>query len=122
MNKVPIVIVSMFALILGGCAGYGTSQDTVQTSDPDAKKISMSSGGFFFSPENLTLVKDEPVKITFDNSGTHNFTIDELGVSVSLRGGSPTVEFTPAKSGTFEYYCNLSGHREKGMHGSLTVE
>lgn len=89
---------------------------------PSVKEISMVSGNVFFNPKTLTLAKDQPVKITFSNNGTHTFTIDELGVNVSLRGSSPTVEFTPIQTGSFQYYCAVPGHREGGMFGSLTVE
>lgn len=84
--------------------------------------IEMVSGNFFFTPKNLSLKKGEAVTIRFQNSGVHTFTIDELGVNIPLRGSSPVAEFTPEKSGTFEYYCAVPGHREGGMFGSLTVE
>jgi len=87
-----------------------------------AKEISMVSGNVFFNPKNLTLTKGQPVKITFSNTGTHTFTVDELGVDQSFRGSTATVEFTPTKRGTFEYYCKIPGHKEGGMFGSLTVE
>lgn len=86
------------------------------------KEVSMTSGNTFFNPKDITLAKGEPVKITFQNTGRHTFTIDELGVNASLSGSSPTVEFTPTKAGAFEYYCAVPGHREGGMLGSLTVE
>ncbi len=87
-----------------------------------AEEISMVSGNLFFDPKGLTLTKDQPVKITFSNNGFHTFTIDELGVDQSLRGSTATVEFIPTKTGTFEYYCTVPGHKEGGMFGSLTVE
>jgi len=89
---------------------------------PSTKELSMTSGNLFFSPKNLSVSKGEAVKITFSNSGFHTFTIDELGVNQSLSGSTATVEFTPTKSGTFEYYCTVPGHKEGGMLGSLTVE
>jgi len=85
------------------------------------QEISMESGNLFFSPGKLTLTKGQPVKITFQNSGLHTFTIDELGVNVALTGNSGVVEFVPTKTGVFEYYCAVPGHREGGMLGSLTV-
>lgn len=97
-------------------------KETIVAPQGETMELHMVSGGFFFSPENLTLAKDQPVNITLQNSGAHTFTIDELGVNVPLRGSSATVEFTPTKSGTFEYYCAVPGHRESGMFGSLTVE
>jgi len=89
---------------------------------PSVKEISMVSGNLFFTPKDLTLTKDQPVKITFQNTGTHTFTISELGINVSLRGSSAIVEFTPTQSGTFDYYCAVPGHREGGMFGSLKIE
>lgn len=86
-----------------------------------AKEISITSSNFSFSPNNITLTQGQAVKITFQNSGTHTFTIDELGVDRSITGSSTTIEFTPTKSGTFEYYCAIPGHKEQGMLGNLTV-
>ena len=86
------------------------------------KGINITSGNLFFSPKTITVAKDQPVVINLQNTGTHTFTIKELGVNVPLSGNSPVVEFTPTESGTFEYYCAVPGHREGGMFGSLKVE
>jgi len=89
---------------------------------PSVGEVSMVSGNLFFNPKTLTLAKNQPVKITFQNTGSHTFTIDELGVNIPLRGNTAVVEFTPTKSGSFEYYCAIPGHREGGMFGSVVVE
>lgn len=94
------------------------NQETTQS----AKEINMVSGNLFFSPDELILTKDQPVKIVFQNSGSHTFTIDQLGVDVRLQGSQEVVEFTPSQSGTFEYYCAVPGHWEGGMFGTLIVE
>ncbi|HED38523.1 MAG TPA: hypothetical protein ENI76_09825 [Ignavibacteria bacterium] len=103
----------------------GTEQATPvlisENSETTVQEINMVTGGFFFSPNKLTLKKDQPVKINVENSGVHTFTIDELGVDVPLTGPSGVVEFTPTKSGTFEYYCAIPGHKERGQIGSVTV-
>ncbi len=85
------------------------------------RTINMVSGNFFFSPNNMKLVKGEKVKINFQNTGIHTFTIDELGVNVRLTGRSGQVEFTPNKAGKFRYYCAIPGHAEAGMIGGLEV-
>ncbi len=85
-------------------------------------EISMFSDNFSFAPNKLILAKDQPVKITIQNTGFHTFTIDELGIDVPLRNGAEIVEFTPTQSGVFEYYCAVPGHRELGQVGLLTVE
>lgn len=99
-----------------------TPDETEEPVEALVREINMVSGNLFFSPKTLTLAKDQPVKITFQNTGTHTFTIKEMGVDVPISGSSATAEFIPAISGTFEYYCAVSGHRERGMFGSLTVE
>lgn len=86
------------------------------------REINMVSGNLFFTPTNLTLVENQPVRITFQNTGTHTFTINELGVNFTISGSSGVAEFTPSTSGTFEYYCAVPGHRQGGMFGTLTVE
>ncbi len=37
-------------------------------------------------------------------------------------GGTTTVDFTPTKAGTYSFACNLPGHKEAGMVGTLTVQ
>lgn len=134
MNKTTLTIAIVAVAVIGGAVlfrgGYQAPQETNTQPQPSpkeavlpsaAKEINMTSGNFFFSPAGLNLTKGQPVKITFKNSGFHTFTIDELGVDVQLSGDTASVEFTPAKSGSFEYYCAVPGHRESGMLGSLTV-
>jgi len=149
MNKTILIGVGVLVVVIGGyfllSGGYQAPEANLQQQPQltvpvpgfedvpetivalkgetsSAKEISMVSGNLFFNPESITLTKDQPVIIAFQNAGTHTFTIDELNVNIPLRGSSPTVEFTPIKSGTFEYYCSVPGHREGGMIGSLKVE
>ena len=85
------------------------------------REITIESGFPYFRPATLTLKKGEPVRLTINNTGTHTFTIDELGVNATLTNGTQVVEFTPDKVGTFAYYCAVAGHRLAGQVGTLTV-
>ncbi len=98
------------------------SQGTAASSPPAGQEFRMVSGNFFFKPQKMTLARGKSVKITFQNTGIHTFTVDELGVDIPLRGSTAVAEFTPSKAGTFVYYCKIPGHRERGMTGSLSVE
>ena len=85
--------------------------------------VSMSARSFSFSPTELKAKVGENIVLDIDAIGTHTFTIDELGVNVSLPLGQTTrVEFTPFQTGTFTYYCAIPGHRKAGQTGILTVE
>lgn len=116
--KQEIIILVVILIIIGGYFLF--KGDNLE--EPIAEGIIMESGNLFFNPRALKLTKDESVKITFQNFGTHTFTIDELGVDIPLLGTSETIEFTPNKAGSFEYYCAVPGHREGGMFGLLEVE
>jgi uncharacterized cupredoxin-like copper-binding protein len=51
----------------------------------------------------------------------HNFSIDELNINVDIAPGE-TVETTiDAPAGRYAFYCNVPGHIEAGMEGSLIV-
>lgn len=98
-----------------------TGSPTDVMGSPTVKEISMNSGNLFFKPNTLSLKMNQPVKITFKNAGVHTFTVDKLGVNLSLTGGSGSITFTPQQAGTFQYYCAIPGHKEGGMIGTLTV-
>ena len=51
----------------------------------------------------------------------HTFTIDKLDVDVRVPvGGARRVTFT-APAGTYTFYCAIPGHRQAGMHGTITI-
>jgi plastocyanin len=87
--------------------------------------IDVEGGAFYFKPNTITVKKGQKVKINFTSKDmVHNFVVDELAVkSPTVKGGTnATFEFTPDKTGTFEYYCSIGQHRAKGMVGKITVE
>ncbi len=90
------------------------------------KEITVEGFEFKFAPATLTFKKGETVKLTLKNTGKmpHDFVIDELGVKTKVINGgeTDTVEFTPDKAGSFEYYCSVGKHRAMGMKGTVTVE
>lgn len=93
-------------------------------SDGEETTIQVEGGGFYFKPNEIRVKKGERVKIVFTNAGgVHNFVIDEFNVaSDKISSGQTTVEFTPDKTGTFEFYCSVGNHRQMGMKGNLIVE
>ena len=79
---------------------------------------------FSFAPSSMQVKKGDTVRVTFKNvGGFHDFVIDELSVATKQinTDESTTVEFVADKAGSFEYYCSVGNHRERGMVGTLTV-
>lgn len=138
MKKILFFIGVVAMLALAGCtifedvppadngtgAGTTTNENIIPgtTSSPLSEapqEINMVAAENSFIPAKLTLKLNKPVKLIFNNTGDHNFKIDELGIDAQLTGSSTSVEFTPVKTGMFEFYC--TAQKEAGMKGTLTV-
>ena len=53
----------------------------------------------------------------------HTFDIDSLDIHVELPPNSTTaVAIKPTTPGSLEFFCRISGHREAGMVGTITVD
>lgn len=87
--------------------------------------FAVEAGDLWFRPADVTVTSSGSSTIRLENSGrvVHNLTIDELGLEivVTARGTGEAVLVDPVP-GTYEFYCSVSGHREAGMVGTLTVE
>ena len=89
-----------------------------------AKKISVKAFSYGFLPTTITLTKGEKVKFEITSLDVdHTFTVDKLNINVQVKGGqTTTIEFTPSEVGEYEYYSSISGQKDSGMKGMLTVE
>jgi uncharacterized cupredoxin-like copper-binding protein len=77
----------------------------------------------FFEPEELSIPADTEVTVRLPNEGVtpHNFSVDELGIDVDIAPGATEETVINAPAGEYEYYCNVPGHKQAGMVGTLTV-
>src|SRR5690606_34915537 len=74
----------------------------------------------------LTARPGDVVKITLinDDGMLHDLVIDEFDVATDQfadRGEQDSITFTANKTGTFDYYCSVPGHKAAGMVGKLVV-
>jgi len=130
MNKLFPIILIVLVVAVGGyflMKGGGSMQTSVVTTPSGpVKSFAVSGTEFAFSPNTLTVNKGDTVKVSFTNNGNypHNFMITELNVQGKTisPGQSDTVTFTANKAGTFQYFCSVPGHKDKGMVGTITVQ
>lgn len=121
------------ALALGGCggdseeSGSGSEAGTESGSESGTEgAVAVSGKEFAFEPSELSVAADEEFTIAFTNTGTieHDFTIDgfEDEKVIGPIGGDEATGTFELEAGTYEFYCSVSGHKEAGMTGTLTVE
>ena len=133
-----LVVVPGIALV---AAPAGVAQDASPEASPDASpeaspeaspgaspvagdQVEVVSFDIYFEPTEVTIPADTDVAFVLPNEGVtaHNFAIDELGIDVDIAPGATEETVVNAPAGTYEYYCNVPGHKAAGMVGTLTVE
>jgi len=97
-----------------------------------------------FVPDRLQFESGKRYKLVLDNPSPqkHYFTAKDFADAIwtqkveagniEVKGAVHELElkpgsiaewfFTPLKTGTYELHCSISGHREAGMQGSLTID
>lgn len=126
-----IVIATLtFAVI---AAGTAAGQKTLQL---DVNLHELESGGLHLAPDAINAMAGDTLQLTVVNTGNspHNLIVcgdgknpgsacdDKWGFTAMLGAGQiGQLSATAKKGGTFEYYCDIPGHKAAGMKGTLSV-
>lgn len=144
MKKAAITFaaVALAAFGIAACGGSDDSSDTTAadtttapatdsgTGGGTAAKLTLSApadGAFAYDTKTLN-AKAGPAEITFDNpaSLSHDVVLeDSKGTEVDKTDliSKSSASFTAVlKPGTYTFFCDVPGHREGGMEGTLTVK
>lgn len=133
---------SAFAYDISNAKAYVDKADWKQMTT-----IRVDLGDHHYTPEDLRFKAGQAYKLELRNVGEkdHYFTSPEFNKAVAWRkimvngqmeakapyftafevlkgGGQLDLYFVPVKAGTYEVYCTIDDHREKGMEGKLTIE
>ena len=108
-------------------AATGSPSASPAASPAAAGTIELDAKDIAFVPTEITInASDEPVTIKMKNTGAalHNFSIDSLKIDVDVNPGETVDIVIPAGTapGTYDFYCNVPGHKEAGMVGTLIVK
>jgi plastocyanin len=137
-----VLIIAVALLLVAGCGGDddGNSDTTNTTSTAPAAGGNGEAGGtttvsmdeYAFDPDSLSVKKGDTITVKNDGNIGHNLTIEQgpdpkkkskklAGTSTFLGGKSEdlTVDLNPGK---YAMACTVSGHRELGMTGTVTVK
>jgi len=109
-----------------------------------APKVRIELGEMFFKPKDVTLEAGKPYVLELVNTGavTHEFVADQFFRSAATRktesdssevkvpfftevevfvGKTVELFVIPVMPGVYELVCFITGHREAGMEGTITV-
>ena len=124
-----LVTGAVVALLLGACGGTSTNSTPAATSPSVAavgtrvgvteKEFSITLSQASFSPASYTF--------TIQNKGSfsHNLTIQGPGVdtktSPTLSPGQSGMLTVALQKGSYELWCSVPGHKDKGMDLTIKV-
>ncbi len=87
-------------------------------------EATITSYDIYFEPKSVTIPAAADVKLILPNAGAapHNFAIDALKISQDQAPGETHEITVNAPAGEYEYYCNVPGHKDAGMVGTLVAD
>ena len=115
----------------GGASNSSNSSSSSSGSDAGSAgqsvKVAADPGGKLKFTTSKIEVASGKVTFDFTNQANipHAFEIEGHGVEAKtsvVTGGDASVTVKDLKPGTYEFYCPVSGHKEAGMKGTLTVK
>lgn len=131
------------AALASGCGSSNSMNMTASTPATPDRTVVLQAKNVKFLPDKLTIPMGSVVELKLENMDAteHDVQVDGLDASV-MSGGAMTaghggaqmvavhtmanmmgsVVFRANKKGTFNFYCTITGHKESGMVGTLTVE
>lgn len=108
------------ALVLALTAGGSSDPSDEPTAAGVVSMIEMA-----FIPDPIDVTSDQArLRIVNDGLVPHSFVVPELGKGTPdlAPEAEMTLDFRDAAPGTYTVICDIPGHREAGMEGTLNVE
>ncbi|SRR5258706_12911617 len=97
-----------------------------KSQNPYTIKIDLKSGNLFFDPDVIHAKVGDMLEFNVTNDGQHTFVIEDPKTNFYFKREltEKHVAFTlkVEEKGTFEYFCDISGHKVGGQKGTLIVE
>ena len=128
---IPILVLGLVA-VFGACSSGGDDKAADAESEgsaPAAATEEASGGTVSVTAEDIKFVETElssaagPVAIELVNKGQapHTLVIDGQDFKLEAAAGASASGTAELAAGTYSFYCDVPGHRDAGMEGTLTV-
>jgi uncharacterized cupredoxin-like copper-binding protein len=103
--------------------GSPTAEEGGGGGEAAATEVDLKLVDVAFEPKDFTIAANTDVVIHLTNAGAapHNFTAESLGISEDVNPGESKDVTINTGPGELDYYCDVPGHRQAGMEGTITV-
>ncbi len=126
-HLVLFVLVGVLVIaLLAACGGGGGSSEA----ESGPQSFAVTTTEFQFNPNSFTVKVGDNLTFKVTNKGTveHTFVIQSTDGSSELAklsvqpGETKSLDFTAKAAGVYPIVCDIAGHKEAGMTGTLTVK
>ncbi len=118
MHVRHIALALSAAFVLAACGGEDAPAD-----QPAADAVTIEAADLFFEPDAVTITAGG-AEVTLVNVGAveHDLLVEGEAVDpIHVDPGETATGTIDLAAGTYTFYCDIPGHREAGMEGTLTV-
>lgn len=109
------MLTTLLGIVVAGCS----------EAPPETKVVTLEATEFAFEPQRIEAEPGQTLRIRLVNQGavSHNLHIADakVGSETIQTDGSDTFEFTAPESGEVRFFCNVPGHEQAGMTGTIVV-
>jgi uncharacterized cupredoxin-like copper-binding protein len=118
-----LTAIALVAVLVSACGG-GAGGST--TGGAAAQNVTVTATEFKFDPATINATPGQTINLTVKNNGTtqHTFVLSQANVKLTIDPGKTVNQtFTaPTAAGTYQFECDIPGHKEAGMVGQLVVK
>jgi plastocyanin len=116
------VVISIFAVGLAGRAVSEAGDDGGgDGGGGGATTAEVAMSDFAFDPSELLVATDAVITLVNEGAVVHNMSVDGTASDMVDAGAEGELDLTGVAPGTYEYRCDVPGHAEAGMVGSITI-
>ena len=112
------------AAVFVACGGGGGGSSYKQPKGPAQTTLDIKGGNFFFDPKNSDVPAGVDAIKLESEGGQHTLVFDGgkvPGFKLQASSGKSDELKVDLKPGKYTIYCDIPGHREAGMEGTITA-
>jgi plastocyanin len=124
VSRLLAAVALLGAASLTACGGGGGGDGGYrEPRGPAQETISVQGGNFFFEPDEIELPAGINEIEMESEQGVHTLLIEGVdGYELRTRStGDTDAKKVRLRPGEYDFWCDVPGHREGGMEGTLTV-
>ncbi len=125
LSTVPArVLGAGMVVLLAVVPACGDDSTTPPPPPPGADEVVTGTDAFVFEPDEFRAEQGDRIGLVCEGSLPHNLVVEtpsEDVLVVECGGREAAVGDLAVEPGTYTFFCDIPGHREAGMEGSVTV-